>query len=106
VVKADSGVVTASPKRTGAKAKAAIARTANIHRRQLNKGQRAMAVAFAYPEPDKRGRGNKGKCEDSAGFSQRRLEQARQVLGHSKELAKRVLDGELGQYGQRPPKAG
>jgi hypothetical protein len=65
-------------------------------RRQLNKGQRAMAMAFAFPEPEKGGRGKKGKCEDSAGFSQRRLEQARQVLAHSKELAHRVLDGQLG----------
>src|ERR1700674_2668677 len=29
--------------------------SANVSRRHLNKGQQAMAVAFAYPEPDKPG---------------------------------------------------
>jgi hypothetical protein len=43
----------------------------------------AEAVAMLYPEPDKRGRGNKGKAAESAGFSQRRLREARQVLRYS-----------------------
>src|SRR5262249_10496295 len=31
----------------------------NIRRRHMAKGQQAMAVAFLYPDPQKRGRGNK-----------------------------------------------
>jgi hypothetical protein len=50
-------------------------------------GQRAMAVAMLFPEPDKRGRGNKGKSTESVGFSQQRLREARQVLRFSPELA-------------------
>jgi hypothetical protein len=63
----------------------------NVKRRQLNKGQAAMAVAFAYPEPEKGGRGKKGKSAETAGFSQTRLRQARYVLRHAPELARRVL---------------
>ena len=33
--------------------------SANIHRRHMTKGQRAMAVAMIYPEPEKGGRGEK-----------------------------------------------
>ena len=66
--------------------------SANVSRRHLNKGQQAMAVAFAYPEPDKPGRGKKGKAEETSGFSQKRLQQARQVLHYSRELALAVLD--------------
>jgi hypothetical protein len=65
--------------------------SANVSRRHLNKGQQAMAVAFAYPDPDKPGRGKKGKAEETSGFSQKRLQQARQVLHHSRELALAVL---------------
>jgi hypothetical protein len=63
----------------------------NISRRHLNKGQQAMAVAFAYPEPEKGGRGKKKTMEISSTFSEKRLQQARQVLGHSRELAQAVL---------------
>jgi hypothetical protein len=62
----------------------------NVKRRQLNKGQQAMAVAPAYPEPDKPGRGKKGKAEETAGFSQQRLREARQ--GHG---AKGRRDGRI-----------
>ncbi len=31
--------------------------SANIHRRHMTKGQRAMAVAKIYPDPEKGGRG-------------------------------------------------
>jgi hypothetical protein len=55
--------------------------------------QRAMALAMIYPEPDKPGRGKKGKAEESSGFSQKRLQQARIVLRHSPDLADRVLKG-------------
>jgi hypothetical protein len=33
----------------------------NLARRNLTKGQQAMALAFIHPEPDKPGRGKKGK---------------------------------------------
>jgi hypothetical protein len=64
-------------------------------RRNVSKGQQAMAIAMLYPEP-KRGRGNvaeaheKTKREDSASF--RRVKEARQILRHSLELARAVRD--------------
>jgi hypothetical protein len=48
-----------------------------------------MAMAFAYPEPEKGGRGK--KALETSGFSRQRLGQARQVLRHSRELAMAVL---------------
>jgi hypothetical protein len=39
-------------------------------------GQQAMALAFAYPEPDKPGRGKKGKASETDGFSATRLKNA------------------------------
>jgi hypothetical protein len=68
--------------------------SANLARRNLSKGQQAMALAMIYPETDKRGRGNKSdavKCAESSGFSGRLLEQARTILRHSAELAEDVL---------------
>ena len=50
-----------------------------------------MALAMIYPDPDKRGRGNKGKSSETAGFSATRLKQARSVLRHSRALAEDVL---------------
>jgi hypothetical protein len=50
-----------------------------------------MAMAMLYPEPDKQGRGNKGKATEAVGFSQQRLREARSVLRHSRELALRVI---------------
>lgn len=61
--------------------------------RNLTKGQQAMRLALLYPEPDKRGRGNKGKASVSDGFSQSRLKAARSVLTFSRELALAVRDG-------------
>ena len=66
----------------------------------MTKGQRAMAVAMIYPEPDKRGRGKKGasgKLAETAGFSKRRLREARTVLKYSidGDLADGVLSGAL-----------
>lgn len=63
----------------------------NEKRRHMTLGQRAMAVAFAYPEPEKGGRGHKGKSSETDGFSATRLKIARQVLRHSRDLALAVL---------------
>jgi hypothetical protein len=66
-------------------------------RRDLSKGERAMGHAMLYPiEATVGGRGNKSdaaKAADTAGFSQRRLREARQVLRNGLELAQRVRDG-------------
>jgi hypothetical protein len=43
--------------------------SANLERRNLTKGQRAMAMAMIYPEPEKGGRGKKRKPPVSGGFS-------------------------------------
>ena len=40
--------------------------------RNISKGQKAMRIAWLWPEPDKRGRGNKGKATETVGFSQQR----------------------------------
>jgi ParB-like nuclease family protein len=37
----------------------------NINRRHLTKGQQAMALAFAHPEPEKGGRGNVGAVKQA-----------------------------------------
>jgi hypothetical protein len=66
-------------------------------RRDLSKGERAMALALLYPEPE-RGRGKKDaarKGAETASFSYRRIQEARQVLAHSPELARAVRDGTL-----------
>src|SRR5271154_7144810 len=43
--------------------------SADLQRRNLTKGQQAMAVAMIYPEAEKGGRGNKGKAPETGGFS-------------------------------------
>jgi hypothetical protein len=76
---------------------AAYIASANLRRRNLTKGQQAMATAMIYPAPAKGGRGNKSSINlaESANFSQRRLNEARLILAHSIEgdLAGRVLAG-------------
>jgi ParB-like chromosome segregation protein Spo0J len=70
----------------------------NIERRHLTKGQRAIALAMIYPEPEKGGRGKKSDALNSAvsaGFSSRRLNAARSVLRHSRDLAESVLKGSI-----------
>jgi hypothetical protein len=66
-------------------------------RRNLTKGQQAMALAMTYPEPEKGGRGNKKQRveETSAVFSAKRLAQARSVLRHSRDLAESVAKGSV-----------
>jgi hypothetical protein len=50
-----------------------------------------MAVAFAYPEPEKGGRGKKGNLPETSGFSRQRLGQARQILAHSETFAAKAI---------------
>jgi len=55
----------------------------------MTKGQRAMAVAMIYPEPEKAHRGKRteaGKVLETKGFSPALLSQARPVLAYSQPL--------------------
>jgi len=77
--------------------------SANLARRNMTKGQQAMALAMIYPEPEK-GRGKKDpakKDKDSLPFSQQRLMQARAVLRLAQQydamkFVTAVMAGELG----------
>jgi hypothetical protein len=69
--------------------------SANLNRRNLTKGQQAMALAMIYPEPE-RGRGKKDdakKKAESASFSYRRVKEARLILRQSRDLAESVIKG-------------
>lgn len=69
--------------------------SANLKRRNLAKGQQAMALAMIYPEPE-RGRGKKDEAKkeaESASFSYRRVKVARQVLRFSRPIAETVIKG-------------
>jgi hypothetical protein len=63
----------------------------NVQRRQLSKGQQAMAEAIIHPEPDERGRGKKAVAP--TGFSRERLQRARSVLAEASDLAMDVMRG-------------
>jgi hypothetical protein len=68
----------------------------NIARRNLSKGQQAIALALMFPESEKGGRGKKSdavKAIETTGFSRSRLDQARTILRHSIDLAHSVRDG-------------
>jgi len=57
---------------------------------------RAIALAMIYPEDGKRGRGNvaeASKYAESAGFSARRLQDARMILRAGRMLVEAVLAG-------------
>src|SRR3954454_9521459 len=72
----------------------AVIVSANLNRRNLTRGQKAMALAMIYPEPERGGRGKRTQIPTEAlGFAAMRLSQARSVLGHSRALADRVVDG-------------
>jgi ParB-like chromosome segregation protein Spo0J len=64
-------------------------------RRDITKGQRAMAHALLYPEAKHGGTRKKGSSLENKleNVSAARLSQARQVLRHSPELALAVRDG-------------
>jgi hypothetical protein len=63
----------------------------NISRRHLSSGQKTMAVAKLYPDPEKGGRGRKVSATE--GFSSGRLSMARHILKWAPELADLVLAG-------------
>lgn len=66
--------------------------SANVHRRHLTKGQQAMAVAVAYPEKEKGGRGkNSGLNPEFIGTDPSYINKARFVLRHCLEKAEEVL---------------
>jgi hypothetical protein len=69
----------------------------NVTRRHLNAGQRAMGVALIYPEPEKRGRGNRAeKSFPGKDFSEASLSRARTVLKYGRDdLVPQVVDGSL-----------
>jgi hypothetical protein len=68
--------------------------SANLNRRNLTKGQQAMAFAFIYPEGEKGGRGKKSeRVVETTTLSRSRITQARYVLRHSPKLAEAVLKG-------------
>lgn len=67
--------------------------SANIARRHLSKGQRAMAIATLYPQPEKGGRGKKNSLI-SKEFSTGSLSQARTVLAVLPDVAAAVLAGD------------
>ena len=57
----------------------------------MTKGQRAMAVAVIYPEPEKGGRGKTIPKPD--GISKQRISVARTVLHYAPDLVDGVLAG-------------
>lgn len=66
----------------------------NINRRHMTAAQRAMATAMIYPvAPRGRGKKDEAKPAAAAGFSERRLRDARAVLAHSPPIAAAVLAG-------------
>lgn len=70
---------------------AAFIVSANLQRRNLTRGQAAMALAMIYPEPK---RGRHSELGDLTGsVSAERLSKARAVLGAGKDLVPLVLSG-------------
>ena len=63
----------------------------NIYRRHMTKGQRAMAVARIYPNPEKGGRGKKAYRDNNV--SVQRISHARSVLKYAPDQADLVLSG-------------
>ena len=66
----------------------------NVRRRHLTKSQVAMAVAMAYPDPEKGGRGRKSVLgTEFEGLNANQLSRARLVLKHMLTVADHVLAG-------------
>jgi ParB-like chromosome segregation protein Spo0J len=75
---------------------AAFIVSANIARRNLSKGQQAMALALLYPEPERTAPGRKAAVTTllkSQSVHASQLSNARTILRHSIELAHEVRDG-------------
>lgn len=71
--------------------------SANVHRRNLSTGQRAMAVAMLRPKTEQGKRtdlANLTTCGQVSGAPRQRITDARAVLKYSGELAKAVMQGE------------
>lgn len=69
--------------------------SANLARRNLSKGQKAMALAMIRPEAGHGGARQKGSSsETKLEISKARISQARTVLHFSRELALRVMSGQ------------
>jgi hypothetical protein len=67
--------------------------SANIHRRHMTKGQRAMVVAKIYPEPK---RGRHSELRNSTGeFDKALISRGRFILHHASDLADNVINGSL-----------
>ncbi len=67
---------------------------ANVNRRNISKGQMAMALAKIFPEADEVG-GRGKKCFPEKQFSRVILSKARTVLAHAPKLVDQVLSGGL-----------
>jgi hypothetical protein len=65
----------------------------NVNRRHLTKGQRAMAVAKLYPEPEKGGRGKKNSGKNPEFVDAGYVSHARTVLRWLPEIAEAVMAG-------------
>jgi hypothetical protein len=61
-------------------------------RRDPTKGQKAMQLALLYPEPDKRGRGNKGKQRRPLVLASSDCVKPVECFAHSRDLAIAVRD--------------
>ena len=65
--------------------------------RNITKGQKAMRIAWLWPEAEKGGKGKRSRILDSLVGSRKgwtdRISQARAVLRHSRELAEAVREG-------------
>jgi hypothetical protein len=72
--------------------------SANINRRHLTKGQRAMAVAKILPQK------GHGQTARNLGFTEERLRQARTVLQFAPDHADAVLTGSM-RWSARPSRA-
>jgi hypothetical protein len=68
----------------------------NLERRDLTKGQKAMLVAVRFPDPGKRGRGNKSSVSDDFNVSETRIKNARLVLRYCEQYVPLVIDGSMG----------
>jgi len=87
-----AGVEPATVELDGQDAVAYIA-SSNINRRHMTKGQRAMALAMLYPEPQEHGRGR--KCLIFKHFNRAAISWSRTVIRHLPDAAALVLSGGL-----------